>query len=83
MYRRKLINWSLYWDSYTIFSQILIPLILLFAIDYIKKKYGIIKKDSISRFSKNFSYFFLDYDEKYYYWEFIRIFQKIIIIAVL
>jgi hypothetical protein len=52
--------------------QILVPLFIFIAL-YYKKRHNQINKESISRFSKNFGYFYLDYSEKCYYWEFVRI----------
>jgi hypothetical protein len=63
--------------------QIGVPLIIL-SIIYKKFKKGDFKsKESISSFTKNYGYFFLDYSDKCYYWEFVRIFQKVLIICFL
>jgi hypothetical protein len=76
-----------YWIFFAIaFSsliiQIGIPIFILILLVHHKKKSSI-NKEAISFFSKNFGYFYLDYSSKCYFWEFVRIFQKFLIISVL
>ena len=40
-------------------------------------------KENVSLFNKNFGFFFLDYSDRCYYWEFIRILQMISFISII
>jgi hypothetical protein len=51
--------------------QVLFPLGMFLALLW-KKRKNKINKEEITTFSKNFGYFYMDYSEKCYYWEFVR-----------
>jgi hypothetical protein len=63
-------------------TQIVLPLIVFLVLLLNKRKHSI-EKEKLSSFSKNFSYFYMDYSSDCYYWEFIRMFQRFLIILFL
>lgn len=63
--------------------EILLPLALLAVLVNRFKKSRVRSFDEVSLFTKNFGYIFLGYSVRCYYWEFVRIAQKVAIIAVI
>lgn len=72
------------WAFPILFFEILVPLVILYRLyKEFRNDKECIHYKTITKFTKNYGYFFFDYKRECYFWEFIRISQRILMIGIL